>query len=55
MKKRNTKTTLCAAIGRSREPEKEHISIVRPAQINRPCVLGNVSKRYHILKNFKKF
>jgi hypothetical protein len=27
---KNTKTALCAAIGRSREPEKKHISVVRP-------------------------
>jgi hypothetical protein len=37
MKKRNTKTALCAAIRRPREPEKKPISIVRPAQINLPC------------------
>jgi hypothetical protein len=41
---RNTKTALCAAIARSRVPGKKHISIVRPAQINQPCVLGNVVK-----------
>jgi hypothetical protein len=30
MIKRNIKTALCAAFGRSWEPEKEHTSIVRP-------------------------
>jgi hypothetical protein len=30
MKKGNTKTALCAAFGRSREPEKKHTSIARP-------------------------
>jgi hypothetical protein len=36
--KKETKTALCAAIGRSREPEKKHTSTVRPVKINPPSV-----------------
>jgi hypothetical protein len=55
MKKRNTETALCAAIGRSREPEKKHTSTVRAVKINRPCVLGNVSKDITLSRTSKSF
>jgi hypothetical protein len=55
MEKRNTKTEFCAAIGRSRGPEKKHISVVRPAQINWPCVQGNVSKDITPSRTSKSF
>lgn len=44
MTQRNTKTAMCAAIRRAREPEKEYSFTARPVQINQPCVFGNVSK-----------
>jgi hypothetical protein len=52
---RNTKTVFCAAIGRSREPEKKHFFIVRPVQIKQPCVLENVSKDIAFSKTSKGF
>jgi hypothetical protein len=33
----------------------DNIFIVRPVQINWPCVLGNVSNKYHTLKDSKRF
>jgi hypothetical protein len=54
MKIRNTKIALCAAIGRSREPEHIHIYIIGPVQMNQPCP-GKCFEIYHTLKTFKMF
>jgi hypothetical protein len=43
MKKRNKDCIVCSN-QKVKGARKKHISVVRPANINRPCVLGNVSK-----------